>query len=204
LSDFRQSDGNPPTNDRLQATKIKVLEIVWAYLYSGREQDAWKALAAMWPPADVDRIRQAILNAQARGLRSQVDGVSRNAPPQRPRHSEILVPMDTAARNLGRSESQDIRSLGRNESVDLRARYPDTEPQQILLKIPPPQNPEDWGEDRKMELVIDETGKVRSASMRGDPNKAWIDAAAGWKYIPAFKDGHPVAFRLDLDVHRDR
>lgn len=55
-----------------------------------------------------------------------------------------------------------------------------------------------------MELVIDEAGKVRSAGMQEEPDKGWIDAAAGWKYIPAFKDGHPAAFRLNLNVHRDQ
>jgi hypothetical protein len=198
LSDFRNSDGKlsndrSPTKDPLLATKIKVLEMVWCYLYSGREQDASEALAAMWPPADLERIRAAVMNAQSRGLRSQVDGVSHKVPPPRPRHSEILVPMDAAA-----------RKLGRYESLDLRAKYPDAEPQQLLLKIPPPPDPKDWSEQRKMELVIDEAGKVRSAAMPDEPDKDWINAAAGWKYIPAFKDGHPAAFRLYLDVHRDR
>jgi hypothetical protein len=55
-----------------------------------------------------------------------------------------------------------------------------------------------------MELVIDEAGKVRSASMQGEPYRDWIDASAGWKYIPAFKDGHPKTFRLKLHVQRDR
>jgi hypothetical protein len=198
LSDFRNSDGElsndrSPTKDPLLATKIKVLELVWCYLYSGREQDAWKALAAMWPPADLERIRAVVMNAQSRGLRSQVDGVSHKGPPPRPRHSEILEPRDF------------IRTmLGSHESLDLRARYADTEPRQLLLKIPPPPDPKDWSEERKMELVIDEAGKVRSAAMPEEPDKDWIAAAAGWKYIPAFKDGHPAAFRLYLDVHRDR
>jgi hypothetical protein len=63
LSDFKNSDGqlstlSPPKMEelhRLRMTKIKVLEIVWCYLYSGREQDAWRALADMWPAADFDR-----------------------------------------------------------------------------------------------------------------------------------------------------
>jgi hypothetical protein len=201
LSDFSKSDGQlsndqSPTKDQLLATKTKVLEIVWCYLYSGREQDSWKALAAMWPPADLDRIRASIVHAQSRGLRTQVDGVSHKAPPLLPRHSEILERMDAAERNL--------RSQGRYESLDLRAKYPDSEPQQVLLKIPPPPNPEDWGEEREMELVIDEAGKVRSAGMKEGPDKYWISASAGWKYIPAFKNGRPAAFRLNLDVHRDR
>jgi hypothetical protein len=198
LSEFRQSDGKlsndkPSANDPLLATKIRVLEIVWCYLYSGREQDAWKTLAAMWPPADLARIRVSIVNAQSRGLRSQVDGVSHKAPPPRPHHSEILVPTDS------------IRTrLGSHESLDLRARYADTEPQQVLLKIPPPPDPKDWKEERQMGLVIDEAGKVRSAAMPEEPDKDWINAAAGWKYIPAFKDGRPAAFRLNLDVRRDQ
>jgi len=43
---------------------------------SGREQEAWRSLADMWPAADVDRIRAALVSARARGIRSQVDGVS--------------------------------------------------------------------------------------------------------------------------------
>jgi len=38
------------------------------------EQEAWRSLADMWPALDVDRIRAAILNARARGIRAQVDG----------------------------------------------------------------------------------------------------------------------------------
>ncbi len=89
LSDFRQSDGKLPNEQRMKdhqpqgllATKVKVLEIVWCYLYSGREQEAWKTLAEMWPSSDLNRIRTAIVDAQARGLRAQVDGVSHNVLP---------------------------------------------------------------------------------------------------------------------------
>jgi len=202
LSDFRQSDGKlshdkPSANDPLLATKIRVLEIVWCYLYSGREQEAWNALAAMWPPADLERIRASIVNAQSRGLRSQVDGVSHKGPPPRPHHSGILE-------HDMRNTSQYMGKVPDYASLAQRARYADTEPRQLLLKIPPPPDPKDWSEGRKMELVIDEAGKVRSAAMPEEPDKDWINAAAGWKYTPAFKDGHPAAFRLDLDVHRDQ
>ncbi len=84
LKDFQSSNGRlalasslaPDRVHALRVTKIKVLEIVWSYLYSGREQEAWHALADMWPAEDFDRIRAAILNARARGIRSQVDSVS--------------------------------------------------------------------------------------------------------------------------------
>jgi hypothetical protein len=97
-----------------------------------------------------------------------------------------------------------------------RAKLADTGPQQILVRLPSPNDPQHWDEERQLELVIDEAGKVRSAKMAGgivkdisaglrdEPSKEWIDDAAGWKYIPAFKDGHPKAFRSKLHVLRDR
>jgi len=45
-----------------------VLTIVLAYLYSGREEQAWKELAAMWPPADMPRIKSEILKAREKGI----------------------------------------------------------------------------------------------------------------------------------------
>lgn len=57
LRDFKNSDGklsndHPQTRGQPQGplgTKIKVLEIVWCYLYSGREQDAWERLPRCGP-----------------------------------------------------------------------------------------------------------------------------------------------------------
>ena len=105
LDEFKSSDGKlEPTLsssterlNRLLTTKSKVLEIVWADLYSGREEEAWRALAAMWPPADFGRIRGAILDAQVRGIRRQVDGVS--TPGSRPlwTHHAHIYEMDTEA-----------------------------------------------------------------------------------------------------------
>jgi len=59
---------------RLRLTKIKVLEIVWAYLYSGREQEAWQALTDMWPTSDFERVRAALTSARASGIPGQLDG----------------------------------------------------------------------------------------------------------------------------------
>lgn len=63
-----------PAAPQLPAVKKQVLELVWSYLYSGREKQAWQTLADMWPAADVKRIRSALERARGRGLRSQVDG----------------------------------------------------------------------------------------------------------------------------------
>lgn len=202
LSDFKQSDGKlanriPSPNarpDGLVATKVKVLEIVWCYLYSGREQQAWDALAEMWPPADVDRIRAAIVSAQSRGLRSQVDGVSHQGPPDHMKHSFVF-------RHIPPTQS--------NVPPEVRQRLADTIPERLVWMAAPPHNPEHWDEGRDMEMVIDEAGKVRSVKTNKEKQKDestqdWIDSSAGWKYIPAYKDGHPSAFRWKTHVRRDR
>jgi hypothetical protein len=54
-----------------------------------------------------------------------------------------------------------------------------------------------------LELIVDESGKVRSAEgvgkvKRFDPEL--ISAALTWKFIPAFKDGRAVASRLRIAV----
>jgi hypothetical protein len=64
--------------------------------------------------------------------------------------------------------------------------------------IPQGSNPE-----KRLDLVVDEAGKVRSAEPAGSVK--WVDpelinAALTWKFIPAFKDGRPVASRIRLDV----
>jgi hypothetical protein len=213
LSEFKASDGRlsgehlaPGGSPRgLLATKVKVLEIVWAYLACGHEQDAWDALDRMWPVADADRVRAAITNARKRGLRSQVDGVSQLTEPRERSNGAVIYQTTSSFGGYGQPTGE-------------RARFTDTGPQQILVRLPSPNDPEHWNEEKELELVIDEAGKVRSARMaggiikdvsaglRGEPNnnKDWIDDAAGWKYIPAFKDGHPKAFRSKLHVLRDR
>jgi hypothetical protein len=206
LSDFKASDGRlsgeplspngRPTG--LLATKVKVLEIVWAYLYSERDQEAWHALDQMWPSSDADRVRTAIANARERGLCSQVDAVSHLTAPRTPSNSSAIY-KETISFGFGILGIQD-------------ARLADTVPRQILLRIPSPRNPQQWDEVKHLELVIDDAGKVRSARMvgmkdsrlRDDPSKKWIEAAAGWKYIPAFKDGHPKASHCRGRVFRNR
>jgi hypothetical protein len=219
LNDFKQSDGKlsnvhwmqsqPPV---LLATKVKVLEIVWCYLYSGRDQEGWKTLAEMWPSTDVDRIRTAVADAQARGLRAQVDGVSHD-----------VLPFRQALRaNIyeGVGADSGFSSPSQYEHY-VHSEHTDTPPLQILLRIPPPRNAKHGAEAKQMELVVDEAGKVRSARIMTplldkDPvpeaasapgaefDKDWLDAAAGWKYIPAFKLGRPKPYRSMLLVQRDQ
>ena len=209
LSDFKASDGKLSGQHLLPggrpsgllATKVKVLEIVWAYLYGGREQEAWDALNDMWPAPDAGRVRISTMKAMTRGLRTQVDGVSHLTAPSGPSNHSVIYEHTASFGGYGMQTTE-------------RAKFADVGPQQILVRLPSPNNPEHWNEEKQLELVIDEAGKVRSARMPGgvikdisaglrdEPNKDWIDDAAGWKYIPAFKDGHPKAFRSKLHVLR--
>jgi hypothetical protein len=51
-----------------------------------------------------------------------------------------------------------------------------------------------------VEIVIDAAGKVRSAKAVGNKSVDLVNDCAGWKFIPALKDGHPVASRIRLAV----
>lgn len=44
------------------------LTTVLAYLYSGRERRAWKALREMWPPADQQRMQRLIVKTRQQGV----------------------------------------------------------------------------------------------------------------------------------------
>jgi len=194
LEDFKNSDGKlaaiptPASTERLhhlRMVKIKVLEIVWAYLYSGREQDAWRSLAEMWPSADVDRIRVALVNARARGIHAQADGTSTGPRQGKKKHAHIF---DAVSRS------------GPGNKLEV------VPPQAILLQHPPLSEIQQQGpaeSESLLDLVLDGSGKVRSAEPAGKVK--WVDpelinAAWTWKFIPAFRDGRPVACRLRITV----
>lgn len=186
-SDGKLSPGTLPSGERshhLRAVKAKILEIVWCYLYSGREQEAWRTLAEMWPTADVDRIRAAVVGAHARGISAQVNGVSKGGPDNRTKLPTIF---DATRRFAGRTP----------EIVP---------PEPILLRRPPLLGSPDRDlpqSELLLELVIDSAGKVRSAAAAGKTKSVDADlihAATGWKFIPAFKAGRAVASRLRLAV----
>ena len=206
LRDFKNSDGRLSNTaslpggelHRLLSTKIAVLEIVWCYLYSDREQEAWKALAEMWPAPDFERMRTSIGDARARGLRSQVDGASSGSTGFHLK-KHVLV-YDRLTDN---SQEHRLRMDGQSPTEDhMRIFEVDTNPEPILLRRPPPPDAlrASLNAEVVVNLVVDAAGKVRSAKMEGKPDKDLIDATADWKFIPAFKDGLPVACRLRLGV----
>jgi hypothetical protein len=198
LKRFKDSDGKllpaPGLSveqlHRLRLTKIKVLEIVWSYLYSAREQDAWHELAEMWPAADFERIHGLLANVQARGLRSQID-VSMPKTGfhlKRPAYIFDAITVDDA--HSVEAEVADFKA-------DLKV---DTPPQAILLRwqtlasdqLEVPKTGEE------AELVVDAAGKVHSAKLVDGGDPMLIQDSAGWKFIPAFKNGHAVASRMRM------
>jgi hypothetical protein len=212
LSDFRNSTGKLSMNivlpgdqlHRLLRTKIKVLEIVWSYLYSGREQEAWHELAGMWPVADYDRIRTAILDARTRGILTETDGVSLR--PSRwllKRHTLPHI-YDEATDASEQPISSDLGhfAYGSSSGQHTANKTADTKPKSILLRRQPPSSDQEAlpKSEELVDLVIDVAGKVRSAKSAGSASKDLLNDAAGWNFIPAFKDGRPVASRLRLLV----
>ncbi len=205
LGDFKSSDGKLAstaalTADRLfhlRRVKVKVLEIVWSYLYSGREQEAWRSLADMWPAADVDRIRAAILNARARGIRAQVDGVSTAIPTGREIHVKIFDATTIVAPMPGVTPK------------DVTPQLEITPPKPILMQRPPPLTAYELGlaqSESNLKLVIDSAGKVRSAEMMGNAqvDEGLMNSTSKWKFIPAFSADQPVASRIFLGVSLKR
>lgn len=182
LREFKAGDGRLQAGsssdfeqfNRLRIVKIQILEIVWAYLYSGREPEAWRALAEMWPAGDVERIRRLISNARANGIHSQIDGVS--------------------AKN----------ELARKKTERIYNQWEVTPAKAIYLWRPEPSNPLEYGfleTEVELDLVIDSAGKVSSAAPVGKEGVAdagLLNAAREWKFIPGLRNGHSVASRLQL------
>jgi hypothetical protein len=188
LEDFRNSDGALAATaetsleelHHLRTVKIKVLEIVWAYLYCGREQEAWRSLAEMWSPADVNRIRAALSRARASGIQRQVDSTSTGSHARNKRHAHVFNAVD--------------RSGLMSSALEV------VPPEAILLQRPPVSQQEP---ELILELVVDRAGKVRSAEPVGNAKRAdpqLITAARSWKFIPALKNGQAVASRVRVAV----
>jgi len=182
LREFQKSDGalrmgsipDAVQYHRLRVAKIQVLEIVWAYLYSGREQRAWEMLGELWPERDVGRIRAAIVKARGAGIQSQID-----------------VPW-----GAGRRVQRRQLAIFKQDEV--------TPAQAIHLwrpQLPGPEQSRLTDAEVSLELVIDSAGKVYDVQPTQGETAAdsqLLAAAKSWKFIPAAKDGFSVASRLRL------
>jgi hypothetical protein len=200
VADFKSSDGRLetapplPAEKRLRAAKMRVLEIVWSYLYSGREKEAWSSLAEMWPAADAERIRAALLNARARGIRSQLDGVSTPIASGKETHAKIFDGTTIVAATPGVTPKE---AKIQPEIISPRA---------ILMERLPPVTPAEVERSQTeslLKLVIDSAGKVRSVEEMGSPQAAdegLLRSTVNWKFIPAYSADEPVACRILLGV----
>ena len=178
---FKLSDGKLAPHDPsskaavtqpLAAVKTQILELIWAYLYSNREKQAWQTLGEMWPPADVARIRSAIVRVRARGMRSQVDGVSDVLPPLDVQQSRIYDSTRKPARPIM------VRFYPSAGSGGLRGKLRVDLVIDFAGKV--------WSVKVK--------GKNKAAY------DAVKRSTANWKFIPAFVDDNPVASRLRMNI----
>jgi hypothetical protein len=199
LADFKQSDGMLSVSvsrssdefHRLIRTKIAVLEIVWSFLYSGRDKEAWSALEDMWPSSDAERIRVAITNARRHGILQGVDHASRGSS-----HSHHATIYDATGISYVQARVNPV-----NGAPVANSEPPIIQPKSILLRRPPPVAGESISrEEEVVELVVDAAGKVRSAKIVDGSDKKLVEAAMGWHFIPAFRDERPVACRFRLRV----
>jgi hypothetical protein len=223
LSDFRASDGRLASGsipaaawNRLRKTKVKVLEIVWAYLYSGRADQAWAELNRDWPPADAARIKAAILAARAKGIEVQVAGVASAKLPRKWNDTSLVhqyllanapAPIQNQLPDIVRDNTRFASVGGQPQQPDYQGTSNDlaakTAPQAILVWRPAPSAAEAAQAARweTMMLTIDEAGKVHAATMvdpASDPEL--LKAAMDWRFIPAFRGGKPVAYKLKFQV----
>jgi hypothetical protein len=198
LRDFKGSDGRlAPTahfspedqrhSETLESTKIKVLRIIWCYLYSGREEEAWKSLAEMWPAGDLDRIRAAIAGAHARGILAQTDGASEGHTP----HAGVAKVFDLRTEVVPTSQMP----WGRSIRVENRTEVIPPAPILIERRVPAGGSEADLAlPELLVEMVIDSAGKVRSAESEAPAFGVSLKSEVGrWKFVPAFSEGRAVA-----------
>jgi hypothetical protein len=178
LSDGKQAvpgaspDGKRVVVTPLLAVKEQVLELVWAYLYSNREKRAWQSLAEMWPAADLQRIRSAIMQARSRGMRSQVDAVSDTLPPLEVQQSKIYDSTKTPARPIM------VRFYPPAGTAVLREK----------LRV-----------DLVVDFA-GKVWSVRVRGKNKAAYDAVKRSTANWKFIPAFVDKNAVASRLRMTI----
>ncbi|HLH30161.1 MAG TPA: hypothetical protein VKY31_03090, partial [Terriglobia bacterium] len=209
IQDFKNSDGRlPPTShfsledlrhsQNLERTKIKVLQIIWAYLYSGREQDAWTALVDMWPAQDSNRIRAAIVAARHRGILSQIDSASASAA-SRGSKTKIFDLRTEIAPTPGLRWTRQMEENKNPEYV---------RPIPILIDRQASEAASAWeatGSEVLVDLTIDSAGKVQSAESNNPAFDSSLKGATSrWKFIPAMNGRQSVASRVYFFVSPKR
>jgi hypothetical protein len=215
LSGFKNSDGNldliPPEQLKnlhdLLTTKIHVLEIVWDYLYSGREEQAWSILQEMWPARDFDRIRSAIDRARNNGIHGDAQATAPPSPPSRKRKHAYVYDLQLVTRKSATPGTSAPNSSMEPLTEEGSSPIPGISfPKNMSLHIPALDSEHPFPRNGVlMDLTIDEAGKVFAASVVNAENKgpigdSMISASSHWKFIPAMKNGKAVASHIRLTV----
>lgn len=66
---FRSAQADPyQGDDGTDTTAQKILSIIFAYLYSGREAQSRRALQDLWPPFDQERLWKLVLQTRQEGI----------------------------------------------------------------------------------------------------------------------------------------
>lgn len=200
-SDGKLLDGSLPAQQLflLRKPKVKVLEIVWAFLYSGRPQQAWDELRRDWPASDVERAQAGILEARKKGIDAQVAAVVEAGGA---RHRSEPVVYDTTATvphaqqqnfNMTLNVSTRISKIPLNTLVD-------SPPEAILLL-----RKNLARSTESVQLLIDAAGKVHAAKLIGNAvDPEILNAAMNWKFVPAFRGGRAVPCRDVIEVSPER
>ncbi len=194
-------------------TEAEVLEIVWAYLYSGRQEQAWGELEKAWPESNVEQVKAAILAAYDQGIAAQATKTATGKLSAKWTEPAIvyqyLKPGSEDDQNSGMPTYNALGTAGpgavnvKEQAYDPKQFEADVEPKPILLWRPPPSEAEQalLQHEETVLLTIDEAGKVHSAKMLvPDSDPELLQAAANWKFTPAIRDEKPVAYKLKLDV----
>jgi hypothetical protein len=186
----------------LERTKVRVLQIVWAYLYSGREQNAWSSLADMWPPADFDRIKAEMVRARSQGVLAQAEGASTAG------HSTANT---ATIFDLRKQTAAALPPSGGGR----HAPVVETPPPAPAVVLPVPifvahgvaqgESSDDFPATGMLDLTVDAAGKVRSMHATDPALDALVKGdVAGWKFIPAMSEGRPVASRIYMTLSPER
>jgi hypothetical protein len=215
LSDFKKSDGklalgSVPGADlvRLRKTKVKVLEIAWDYLYSGRQQQAWDELDSAWPASDLVRVEAAILATRAKGIDAKAAATSTKTSPGFLKKRPYVYETVGQSASIGNKDElmfPGMPPVDRNPGEDDKPAQitVTTLPHYFLMWGPPPSGNNQTAANAELHMIfiLDETGKVWSAKMNGSPDDpALLEAAKDWKFVPAFRNGKPVACIYRMNV----
>ena len=181
-SDGRLADPRDSGNTELTETKAMVLGMVWDYLYSGRQQDAWTTLNELWPASDRDRVRALIEQKRSQGILAQVDST---APVRADGCGPPLIASEAGKVGLGGVRAPKIVSTPEPQytSEAEKARLEGTVVLWVIV-----------GADGCAHNI-----RVERSLGKGLDEKA-IEAVRRWRFLPAQRNGVPVAVQINIEV----